>query len=79
MEYQHDIHGCVVLRCGEDGPSGQRSMNRHVKPAERQKHKNTCGTLILVLGPMQEHVDPNLSDFVVPVQQAVVPGKGERH
>ncbi len=41
--------------------------------------KNTCETLILISGPMQEHVDPNLSDFVVPVQQAVVPGKGERH
>ncbi len=41
--------------------------------------KNTCETLILVSGPTQEHVDPDLSDFVVPVQQAVVPGKGERH
>ncbi len=39
MEYRHDIHGCIVLQCGEDGPSGQRSMNRHAKPAERQKHK----------------------------------------
>jgi hypothetical protein len=37
--------------------------------------KNTCETLILVSGPTQEHVDLDLSDFVVPVQQAVVPGK----
>ncbi len=41
--------------------------------------KNTCETLILVSGPTHEHVDPDLSDFVVPVQQAVVPGKGERY
>jgi hypothetical protein len=41
--------------------------------------KSTCETLILVSGPTQEHVDPDLSDFVVPVQQAIVPGKGEKH
>jgi hypothetical protein len=43
--------------------------------------KNTCETLILVSGPTQEHVDPDLSDFVVPVQQAVlkmnIEGKSE--
>jgi hypothetical protein len=51
-------------------------MNRH---ARDRSTKNTCETLILVSGPTQEHVDPDLSDFVVPVQQAIVPGKGERH
>jgi hypothetical protein len=29
-----------VLQCGKNEPSGQRSMNHHAKPTERQKQKN---------------------------------------
>ncbi len=50
-----------------------------LKPVGSLKDKKVNETHIPIPGHTPEHVDPDLSDLVVPVSQAVVPGKGAQH
>ncbi len=79
MEYRHEFMDVLCYNVGRMDRVDEGARTTMQSLQRDRNTKNTCETLILVSGPAQEHVDPDLSDFVVPVQQAVVPGKGERH